>query len=131
MTILHQEITLKLNIYEFSDRRSLVLQIDNQIINLMKIDPERFLELSENLPVIDVRSPAEYKAGHIPDAVNIPLFNDNERVAVGTKYKKEGRIPAIIEGLKQTGPVMFLKLEEALKHCCKTTNFLFIAGGEE
>ena len=51
----------------------------------------------------------------LPDAVNIPLFNDDERVAVGTKYKKEGRIPAIIEGLKQTGPVMFLKLEEALR----------------
>ncbi len=39
-------------------------------------------------PVIDVRSPGEFKKGHIPGAVNIPLFSDDERAAVGTTYKK-------------------------------------------
>jgi len=56
-----------------------------------KIDVIRFLELSEKIPVADVRSPSEFNFGHIPGAVNIPLFNDKERSAVGIKFKKEGR----------------------------------------
>jgi tRNA 2-selenouridine synthase len=82
---------------------------------LKKIDVSVFLELAENIPVIDVRSPSEFLSGHIPGAVNIPLFDDNERAIVGTKYKKEGRIPAILEGLRLTGPSMSQKLELALK----------------
>ncbi len=69
-----------------------------------KISAERFLELAESIPVCDVRSPSEYNSGHIPGAINIPLFNDSEREAVGIRYKKEGRLPAILEGLKLSGP---------------------------
>ena len=76
-----------------------------------KIPAERFLELAESIPVIDVRSPSEFNSGHIPGAINIPLFNDKEREAVGIKYKKEGRIPAILEGLKLSGPTMSDKLD--------------------
>ncbi|MEI6049476.1 MAG: tRNA 2-selenouridine(34) synthase MnmH [Bacteroidota bacterium] len=83
---------------------------------LQRINIIRFLELSENIPVTDVRSPSEYNTGHIPGAINIPLFNDREREAVGIKYKKEGRIPAILEGMKHTGPDMSSKLEQALRH---------------
>jgi tRNA 2-selenouridine synthase len=75
----------------------------------------RFLELSEVIPVVDVRSPSEFNFGHIPGAVNIPLFKDEERKAVGTKFKKEGRLPAIVEGLKHTGPDLFAKLQQGLK----------------
>jgi len=80
-----------------------------------KIDIVRFLELSEITPIADVRSPSEFTTGHIPGAVNIPLLDDKEREAIGTKYKKEGRIPAILEGLKHTAPGMSSKLEQALK----------------
>ncbi len=79
-----------------------------------KIGVEHFLDLSERIPVADVRSPSEFYQGHIPGAVNIPIFNDKEREAVGTRYKKEGRIPAIIQGLKDAGPTMSDKLKEAL-----------------
>ncbi len=82
---------------------------------LEKINVIKFLELSESLPVIDVRSPSEFSAGHIPGAINIPLFNDFERAAIGTRYKKEGRIPAILEGLKYSAPALSSKLEQALK----------------
>jgi tRNA 2-selenouridine synthase len=82
----------------------------------IKVGIERFLELSEFITVADVRSPSEYNSGHIPGAINIPLFNDRERDAVGKKYKKEGRLPAILEGLKQTGSDMSSKLEQALLH---------------
>jgi tRNA 2-selenouridine synthase len=82
---------------------------------LNKISVIKFLKLADTIPVIDVRSPSEFTLGHIPGAINIPLFDDQERVSVGTKYKKEGRVPAIIEGLNKTGPLLSSKLEQALK----------------
>ncbi len=80
-----------------------------------KTDIKRFLELAEKIPVIDVRSPSEFSAGHIPGAFNIPLFDDTEREAVGIRYKKEGRVKAILAGLELTGSSMHSKLEKALK----------------
>jgi tRNA 2-selenouridine synthase len=86
-----------------------------QAMNPQNIDIVKFLEFSEIIPVADVRSPSEFISGHIPGAVNIPLFDDKERVSVGTKYKKEGRLPAILEGLKHSGPSLKSKLQQALK----------------
>ena len=80
-----------------------------------KISIISFLELAGNMPVVDVRSPSEFNAGHIPGAHNIPLFDDAERAVVGTMYKKEGSLNAILEGIRLSGPVMHLKLEEALR----------------
>ncbi len=51
------------------------------------------------LPTIDVRSPAEFQQGHIPDALNVPLFDDGERAEIGTIYKQIGRREAISRGL--------------------------------
>lgn len=82
---------------------------------LKKISVVKFLKLAETIPVIDVRSPSEFALGHIPGAINIPLFDDLERASVGTKYKREGRVPAIIEGLNKSGPLLSSKLEQALK----------------
>lgn len=80
-----------------------------------KIEIRKFLELSGTIPIADVRSPSEFNSGHIPGAVNIPLFDDIERAAVGIKFKKEGRLSAILEGLKHSGPSLTNKLEQALK----------------
>ena len=38
--------------------------------------------------VIDLRSPSEFAADHIPNAKSIPLFGDDERALVGTLYKQ-------------------------------------------
>lgn len=81
---------------------------------MTKTDIRQFLQLAESIPVVDVRSPLEFRNGHFPGAINIPLFNDEERAVVGTKFKNEGRVPAIIEGLKQSGPLVFSKLEQAV-----------------
>ncbi|MBO6960613.1 MAG: tRNA 2-selenouridine(34) synthase MnmH [Prochlorococcus marinus CUG1438] len=51
-------------------------------------------------PLIDVRSPGEYYKGHMPNSINIPLFDNDERSIIGTIYKKQGRKNAVIEGLK-------------------------------
>ena len=50
-------------------------------------------------PLIDVRSPGEYYKGHMPNSINIPLFDNDERSIIGTIYKKEGRKKAVLEGL--------------------------------
>lgn len=82
---------------------------------MKRIDIEQFLKDASGIPVIDVRSPQEFAAGHIPGAINIPLFDNDERAIVGTRYKKEGRIEAILEGIRLTGPSMHQKLEMGIK----------------
>jgi tRNA 2-selenouridine synthase len=54
--------------------------------------------------ILDVRSPSEYRHAHIPGAVNLPLFTDEQRAAVGTLYKSQGQAAAIEEGLRLVGP---------------------------
>ncbi len=80
-----------------------------------KTDIINFLKLADTIPVIDVRSPSEFTTGHIPGAFNIPLFDDAERAVVGTKYKKEGRIEAILEGVRLSGSSMHSKLDQGIK----------------
>ena len=63
------------------------------------IEPTNFLEELTQHPVIDVRSPGEFGQGHVPSAVNIPLFDDAERAVVGTLYVQSGREDAILKGL--------------------------------
>lgn len=60
--------------------------------------------LSSTLPILDVRSPKEYQQGHIPNAINIPLFSDEERVEVGTTYKQVSREAAIELGTALVNP---------------------------
>lgn len=48
----------------------------------------------KNPIIIDIRSPIEFKDGAIPDAVNVPLFSDEERQEIGTIYKHEGQSKA-------------------------------------
>lgn len=77
-----------------------------------KINIEQFLELAKHHPVVDVRSPGEYKHAHIPGAYSLPLFTDEERAAVGTAYKQESREKAIKIGLDLFGPKMRKMVEE-------------------
>ncbi|MEM8900451.1 MAG: tRNA 2-selenouridine(34) synthase MnmH [Bacteroidota bacterium] len=55
-------------------------------------------------PLVDVRSPKEFEKGHIPNAINIPLFTNEERKEVGILYKKQGRDIAVMKGLELVGP---------------------------
>lgn len=69
--------------------------------------------LAAQLPVIDVRSPGEFAQGHIPGAVNLPLFTDGERAEVGTLYKQQGRAPAMLHGMRLVGPKLADLVEQA------------------
>jgi tRNA 2-selenouridine synthase len=70
------------------------------------LSPEFFLKEAERYPVIDVRTPAEFDHGHIPGAINMPIFSNDERAVVGTLYKKQGRNTAVLKGLEFVGPKM-------------------------
>jgi tRNA 2-selenouridine synthase len=70
------------------------------------LDILAFLKEARKIPVVDVRTPAEYNQGHIPFASNIPLFSNEERASVGKTYKNAGKNEAIITGLEYAGPKM-------------------------
>ncbi len=91
-----------------------------------RIDINQFLELTKQHPVLDVRSPGEYNHAHLPNAVSLPLFTDEERKVVGTTYKQQSRESAIKIGLDYFGPKMRRMVEEAetilADHSTKKTN---------
>lgn len=82
---------------------------------MLKIAPQQFLEEGKSLPMIDVRSPKEFAEGHIPGAINMPIFDNEERAVVGTLYKKKGKQKAVLEGLAIVGPKMADFATKALK----------------
>jgi tRNA 2-selenouridine synthase len=64
-----------------------------------RINTKEFLSLAYT--IFDVRSPIEFDKGHIPDAINLPLFTNEERALVGTAYAKQGKDEAIKIGLEK------------------------------
>ncbi|WP_227935910.1 tRNA 2-selenouridine(34) synthase MnmH [Alkalihalobacillus deserti] len=60
---------------------------------------------------IDVRSPGEFAEYRLPNAINIPLFTDEERAKIGATYKQKSRDEAIELGLSIYAP----KLEAFFK----------------
>src|SRR5665647_382195 len=69
-----------------------------------ELTTDDFLARPSGVPIIDVRTPAEFGLGHIRGAVNVPLFSNAERAAIGTAYKREGRNQAVSLGLRCVGP---------------------------
>ncbi len=51
--------------------------------------------LANETPIIDVRAPIEFNQGAMPNAINLPLMNNEERAAVGTCYKQHGSQKAV------------------------------------
>jgi len=54
--------------------------------------------LSMDLIYIDTRSPGEFETDHIPDAVNLPILDNEERAIVGTIYTRVDKEEAIEKG---------------------------------
>lgn len=74
-----------------------------------------YLELSGQVPLIDVRSPGEFQKGHIPEATNIPLFKNDERAHVGTVYKQQSKEAAIEVGYTYVNPKLKWFISESEK----------------
>lgn len=107
----------------------------------MTLPIDEFLKLRAILPVADVRSEKEFEEGHMRKAVNLPILNNEERIAVGTDYKQKGQAEAIKTGFRLVGP-RFLEIinqaehlaagRELLVHCwrggMRSSNFCQILG---
>jgi tRNA 2-selenouridine synthase len=81
-----------------------------------QIDIVQSMENLAGSILLDVRTPAEFEKGHIPGAVNFPLFSNEERAQVGTIYKKENPRAALLKGLDFVGGKMshFIKKAEQI-----------------
>ena len=82
---------------------------------MIKIQPTDQWQYLTDRVLIDVRSPAEYAHGHIPIALSLPLFNDEERAKVGTLFKQVSAENALIKGLEFVGPKMAGFVKQAIK----------------
>ncbi len=82
---------------------------------ITRLNIEEFIALSKAHPVLDVRSPGEFLHAHIPGAISLPLFTDEERKVVGTAYKQESKQKAIKLGLEYYGVKMVKMVEEVEK----------------
>ncbi|MBT72934.1 MAG: tRNA 2-selenouridine(34) synthase MnmH [Gammaproteobacteria bacterium] len=71
-------------------------------------------------PLLDVRAPGEFKHGAFPNAINLPLLNDEQREAVGIKYKQSGQQAAIATGEQ------LINAEEKLARLTQWQSFLRI-----
>jgi tRNA 2-selenouridine synthase len=88
------------NIFNF---KQFVMQ-NHTAIQSKSLSIEKFIR--EEFPgvVVDVRSPVEFLNGHIPGAINIPLFDDHERAEIGTLYKIKGKEEAVMRGIEIVSP---------------------------
>ncbi|ADL12859.1 tRNA 2-selenouridine(34) synthase MnmH [Acetohalobium arabaticum] len=58
----------------------------------------------DSLVYVDVRSPKEFAESTIPEAVNIPVFNNEERDEIGTTYVQESPMKARMLGIDLLSP---------------------------
>ncbi|MCA1747218.1 MAG: tRNA 2-selenouridine(34) synthase MnmH, partial [Bacteroidales bacterium] len=82
---------------------------------VQRISIEKYLNGEPLLPLVDVRTPAEYENGHIPGAVNIPLFTNEERAKVGTLYKQVSVERAYEAGYRFVTPKLDWFMQESRK----------------
>ena len=54
--------------------------------------------------LVDVRSPSEFSETTIPGAINVPIFDDEERALVGTLYKQLNKKVARRKGIELVAP---------------------------
>jgi len=98
-------------------------------MSVTKISITEFISNAANGLLLDVRSPTEYNQAHIPEALTLPLFTDEERKIIGTSYKRESREKAIKIGLDCFGKNMVKMVEQVealLKEKKSTSKVLFI-----
>lgn len=85
----------------------------------VRVSARAFLALEGAGGVVDVRSPSEFAQGHIPGAVNVPLFSDAARAEVGTIYAKRGHEAAVARGIALVAP----RLEDLRREILKAARY--------
>ena len=80
---------------------------------MQTLTAESYFTSGDRPVLLDVRSPGEFRNGHAPDAVSLPLFEDGERAEVGTLYKQHSPDAALLRGLDIAGAKMRRLVEDA------------------
>ena len=64
---------------------------DPQLVVPMVSAPDvlDLLGTGQRIPIIDLRTPKEFADDHLPGAINLPIFDNEERALIGTLYKRE------------------------------------------
>ncbi|WP_373523144.1 tRNA 2-selenouridine(34) synthase MnmH [Aquiflexum sp.] len=80
----------------------------------VQIELDEFLKLRKSIPILDARSEGEYGQSHIPEAINLPILNNEERKIIGTVYKQQGNQQAVLKGFELVGPRFHSIIKDAL-----------------
>ncbi|MEE8366591.1 MAG: tRNA 2-selenouridine(34) synthase MnmH [Gammaproteobacteria bacterium] len=82
-------------------------------------DTTDYLQLFLNdIPMMDVRAPVEYRKGAFPNASNHPLLDDDQREQIGICYKNAGQEEAIRLGLQLATPeIRAQRMKHWLEFC--------------
>jgi len=84
-------------------------------MNEKLISLKEFWLLREQIPMIDARTEGEFLQSHIPNAFNLPILSNEERIIVGTLYKEKGSLEATLKGFELVGPRFHTIQKEALR----------------
>lgn len=95
---------------------------------MKEISYEESLELTDPL-YIDVRSPDEFSHDHIPGAINMPIFDNEERSKIGTIYKITGKENAIIKGTEIVSEKIGSIVSDIFQYKDKNIVFVCSRGG--
>ena len=86
-------------------------EISRRLSGMKPVDPLQATQLSnrENAVFLDIRDDGEYKGGHIPEAVHIPIRQLSERIAELKKHKDCPVIAYCRSGSRSNGAGSILK----------------------
>ncbi len=105
--------------------------LDITTIQSGSLSVENFIREGFEGITVDVRSPIEYQHGHIPGAINIPLFDNHERAEIGTLYKMRGKEDAVLRGIEIVSPKLagFIKTVKEKKGESSVVHIYCFRGG--
>ena len=83
-------------------------------MEFIEIEPEDLFR-GKDFTLVDVRSPSEFQEFHIPGAVNIPIFDDDEKRLIGLIYRTRGQETAFEKG-KEIGEKKLENIFQAFKN---------------
>lgn len=86
-----------------------------KIHGISSVSPSQLVQLinRESATIIDVCEPQEFKKGHLPNAINVPLGSVKERAAEMQRYHSKPIVVSCLSGNRASKGAMLLKKQGA------------------